>query len=194
MFSRENRRPKGAEFKIYLSFEDCRGFRCGSLFGAVVVSTGCRWSGNSCYFANVSKNGQNPLLSSAYLLCSRCVVLEYALISRFKGVFRGFYGVCVGLYWPGALRGLWGFCVREWLGGFMACGDFLQNLSFCPSVFLSCPAFVLLSRFASALGLWCCLCCGCRLSFPFGLYAKRRGAPCWCVLSCPVVVCRVRCP
>ena len=43
MFCRENRRPKGAKFKIYFSFEDCRGFRCGSLFGAVVVSTGCRW-------------------------------------------------------------------------------------------------------------------------------------------------------
>lgn len=40
MFSRENRRPKRAKSKIYLSFEDCRGFRCGSLFGAVVVSTG----------------------------------------------------------------------------------------------------------------------------------------------------------
>ena len=44
MFSRENRRPKTAKFKIYLDFEDCRGFRCGSLFGAVVVSTGGRWS------------------------------------------------------------------------------------------------------------------------------------------------------
>ena len=30
------------------------------------------------------------LLLSALSLCLWCVVLEYALISRFKGVFRGF--------------------------------------------------------------------------------------------------------
>ena len=42
MFSREFRRPKRAKLKIYLIFEDCRGFRCGSLFGVVVVST---WAG-----------------------------------------------------------------------------------------------------------------------------------------------------
>ena len=46
MFSRGNRRPKRAKTKIYFTFGGCRGFRCGSLFGAVVVSTGCRWSGS----------------------------------------------------------------------------------------------------------------------------------------------------
>ena len=125
-------------------------------------------------------------LLSALSLCSWCIACKYGSISRSKGVFSAFWGVCVGLCGLRALRGLWGFCVREWLGGLKACCDFLQNLSFCPSVFLSCPAFVLLSRFASALGLWCCLCCGCWLSFPFGLYAKRKGAIS-CVLSWCVV-------
>ena len=83
-----------------------------------------------------------PFLSSALSLCSWYVSPEYGSISRFKGVFRGFWGVDVYLYGLRSLRGLWGFCVREWLGGYMACGDFLQNLSFCPFVFLSCSAFV----------------------------------------------------
>ena len=66
VFSRGFRRPEGAKFKIYLIFEGCRGFRCGSLFGAVVVSTGCRWSGSLCYFADVSKN----VLMLSILACS----------------------------------------------------------------------------------------------------------------------------
>ena len=60
------------------------------------------------------------LLLSALLLCLCMIALEYGSISRFKGVFRGFPLLDVGLYCFDALRGLWGFCVREWLGGFMA--------------------------------------------------------------------------
>ena len=48
--------------------------------------------------------------------------------------------------------------MREWLGGLKACGDFLQNLSFCPFVFLSCPAFVQLSCLASCLACFPALC------------------------------------
>ena len=58
-----------------------------------------------------------PAFLSALLLCLWCINLEYGSISRFKGVFSAVYGVCVGLYCSGALCGLWGFCVREWLGG-----------------------------------------------------------------------------
>ena len=61
-----------------------------------------------------------PLLLPALLLCARCVALEICLYSRFKGVFSGFWGACVGLYCFDALRGLWGFCVREVFGGFGA--------------------------------------------------------------------------
>ena len=45
-----------------------------------------------------------PLLSSSFSLCSWCVVLEYALISRFKGVFSGFWAFRVGLCGLRALR------------------------------------------------------------------------------------------
>ena len=56
-------------------------------------------------------------LLSALLLCLWCVMLEYGSISHFKGVLAGFCGFRVCLCYLGALRGLWGFCVREWLGG-----------------------------------------------------------------------------
>ena len=66
------------------------------------------------------------------------------------------------------------------------------------SLFLCvCPAFVLLS-FVGLVAFRCplsCFVCSCVLVgfcvffFPYGLYAKRKGAPCWCVLSCPVVGC-----
>ena len=63
-------------------------------------------------------------LLSVISLCAWCISLKYGSISRFKGVFSGFWGFRVGLYCLGALRGLWGFCVREWLGGLKACGVF----------------------------------------------------------------------
>ena len=53
------------------------------------------------------------LFLSALSLCLWCVVLEYALISRFKGVFSAVWGCCVGLCGLRALRGLCGF-VRVW--------------------------------------------------------------------------------
>ena len=52
-------------------------------------------------------------LSSALSLCLWCIVLEYALISRFKGIFSGFWAFRVGLCCSDVLRGLWGF-VRVW--------------------------------------------------------------------------------
>ena len=60
------------------------------------------------------------LLLSALSLCLWCVALEYGSISHFKGVFRGFPLLDVGLCCLGALRGLWGFCTRVELGGLKA--------------------------------------------------------------------------
>ena len=60
-----------------------------------------------------------PLLLSALSLCLWCIALEICLYSRFKGVFSVVCGVCVGLCCLGDLFGLCGFCVREWLGGYM---------------------------------------------------------------------------
>ena len=75
------------------------------------------WSGNSCYFAGVSKIGQDTAGCSAFCPLSRFVfgalACEYGSISRFKGVFRGFWVYRVGLCCLGALRGLCGF-VRVW--------------------------------------------------------------------------------
>ena len=66
---------------------------------------GCR--GFCCPFVVCS------VLLSALLLCLWYIMLEYGSISRFKGVFSGFYGADVYLYGLRVLRGLWGFCVRE---------------------------------------------------------------------------------
>ena len=138
-------------------------------------------------------------LLSTLSLCLWCIVFEYALVSRFKGVFSVVWGCCVGLCGSCGLRGLWGFCVREWLGGFVACGVFAFLLSFCPFAFLllllCLPPFMLVVLLCSGcLSLSSCivfvaLCC---FLFPYGLHAKRKGAPCWCVLPSCVGFC-IRC-
>ena len=130
-------------------------------------------------------------LLSALSLCSWCVVCKYGSISRFKGVFSGFWAFRVGFCGLRALRGLCGFCVREWLGGLKDCGVFASLFVLLPFFFCSCVCLLLcwLSFFALvvflcplALSLWL-FGCGCCFLFPLGLHAKRKGAPCWCVLS-----------
>ena len=135
-------------------------------------------------------------LLAALLLCSRCVACKYGSISRFKGVFRGFYGVRVCLCCFGALRGLCGFCARVELGGLKACRVFRLSFSSFVLVFalLLCYlpifwgfAFVVLclSSCIVFVGLWVCFF---RFFLPCGLHAKRKGAKCFpCVLSCPAV-------
>ena len=90
----------------------------------------------------------------------------------------------VGLCCLGALRGLCGFCARVELGGLEARGVFC--LSFCPFAFLllllCLPPFMLVVLLCSGclslsscivfVALWVCCC----FLFPFGLYAKRKGA------------------
>ena len=61
----------------------------------------------------------------------------------------------MGLCCSGGLRGLWGFCAREWLGGLEACGVFA-------SVFLFSFSFFIF--FAYLLRL--CLCCPRLVLFP----------------------------
>ena len=133
-----------------------------------------------------------PLLLSALSLCSWCVVLEYALISRFKGVFRGFCGACVGLCCSGALRGLWGFCTRERLGGLKACcvfaPVFLLLLLCLPPfmlVVLLCSGCLSLSSCIVFVALWVWL----LFPFPFRTTRKKKGRKGFalCVLSSCVV-------
>ena len=156
-----------------------------------------------CGFRTCQTFGPGPLVAyslllSALSLCPWCVVFEYGSISRFKGVFSGFWAFRVGLCFLRALRGLCGFCTRVELGGFMACGVFAFLLSFCLSPFafrfisllqlfvLRLVCFVMVVFLCPlALSLWLFR-CGCCFLFPFGLHAKRKGAIS-CVLSCPVV-------
>ena len=101
VFSREFRRPKRAKFKIYLSFEGA---------GASVVALHLwRWwcplvAGGALLLPLF---GCVPSLCPSFvpfLLCLWCITLEYGFISRFKGVFRGFYGADVCLYGLRSLR------------------------------------------------------------------------------------------
>ena len=113
-------------------------------------------------------------------LCSRCVVLKYAFISQFKAVFSGFLLFGVGLYCLRDLRGLCGFCVRERLGGFGACGVFAFLfvslpcfMSFCPSL---CLAFALSTPVVFCLSSFLlCSFFGCCCFFPFGCTDKKKG-------------------
>ena len=139
-----------------------------------------------------------PCLLSALLLCACRVACKYGSISRFKGVFRGFWGVGVYLYRFGVLRGLCGFCARVELGGYMTCGVFASILS---SFVLFLVLFLVLLHLLSLLVL---LSSACPLSLPslslwvvvvsFSLAdvcAKRKDAKCCSLrplLSCCVLL------
>ena len=89
----------------------------------------------------------------------------------------------VGLCCLGALRGLWGFCVREWLGGLEACGVFASVfllLSLCLLSFyalcLSSGALPLLSSCLPCLFLCPCgFLCVLLFLFPFRAIRKKKG-------------------
>ena len=143
-------------------------------------------------------------LLSALLLCSRYVGLKYGSISRFKGVFSGFWGCCVGLCCLGGLRGLWGFCTRVELGGFGACGVFASIFIFlafiCCSLLLLFIFFVLSFVLSDSVVLLSCLWCLCFL-FPLR-YIRKKGRKvflrpllscCVCSDSCAVIEKLLRC-
>ena len=177
--------------------------KCGVVCGVVCAFRGCfhrvhLWQvvgscGLSSAFVPCS------LLLSALSPCACRVACKYALIWRFKGVFRGFWGADVYLYGLMSLRGLCGFCVREWLGGFGACCVFALVFFFfalafhsfvllLSSCFASCP-FVLRCSGCLLLVLFSALSlCVFVISFSLSVYTqKRKGAPFWCVLSLWVV-------
>ena len=143
-----------------------------------------------------------PCLLSACLLCACRVACKYGSISRFEGVFSGFWGVGVYLYRFGVLRGLCGFCARVELGGYMTCGVFASILSLLPMFYLLRPCFIsfasvfLLLRLSFVLFLVlfapaffaCPLVLSlCRLLFlfPLRMYAQKERAQSvvLCVLS-----------
>ena len=104
------------------------------------MSTGAGGRGTLAILLTLAKMDGIPCLLPALLLCLWCITLKYGSIWLFKGVFSGFCGADVYLCGLRFLRGLCGFCVRERLGGFGACGVFASILS----VFLLlCLCFVL---------------------------------------------------
>ena len=136
VFSRENRRPKRAKMKFCFTFGAFVVLLSSSFVVAVVVSTGCRCAGSlACPLGAGGqalwgfRTCQRLLWSSVRVFRPFCpfsrfvfgaLRLKYAFIRVFRGVFSGFPLLDVGLYCLRALRGLCGFCVREWLGGLEA--------------------------------------------------------------------------
>ena len=120
---------KGRNVNIFLKCGCKVNAGCGAACLPFDVSTCGRWSGSrACSLLSWCA----PSILSALLLYACRVACKYGSIWRFKGVFGVVWVACVGLCGFGALRGLWGFCVRERLGGLKACGVFA-------------PAFILLS-------------------------------------------------
>ena len=202
MFSRENRRPKTAKTKIYFTFGGCRGFRCGSLFVAVVVSTcagfrGCR----TCLNAGSGPLVVCSVLLSALLLCSRCVAYKYGSISRSKGVLECFpcwMYVCIACVLCVDCVALYACGVRRFYGLLRVCPCFSLFLYVCPAFILlpcvSVPALLCLS-FCLVFPFLLCLCgsLGVLLGFLFPLRTirkkkGRKGCPLRPLLSCVVGV------
>lgn len=104
MFSREFRRQERAKIKIYFTFGAFVVLLSSSFVVAVVVSTGAagRAFGGCPCFRGVFRPFALPFVS--LLLSFPALPFKYSSISRFKGVFRGFYGADVYLYGFGVLR------------------------------------------------------------------------------------------
>ena len=135
------------------------------------------------------------LLLSALSLFYWCVACKYGSISHFEGVFSGFPLLDVCLYCLRALRGLWGFCVREWLGGLKACGVFASLFVLLPFFFCSCVCLLLCWLSFFALVVFCLSSCIVFVAlwvwllfpFPFRTIRKKKGRA---VLVRPLFVCR----
>ena len=96
VFSRENRRPKGAKFKIYFNFEDCRG-------SVVALSLG-RWrcppvAGGQALGVVPCFRAVFPAFCLLSCICFPASALKYALFRILRGFLAGFgvrMCVCMG--------------------------------------------------------------------------------------------------
>lgn len=100
------------------------GAGCGSACLPFIVSTCGKWSRNSCYFADVSKIGQDTARCSAFYPLSRFVLVvslaNMALFRVFGAFLEGFMclvWVCVACVLCVACVA---FCARVELGGLEA--------------------------------------------------------------------------
>ena len=200
VFSRDFGRPKRAKVNIYFALRGCRA-------SVVALHLG-RWScplgaGGAGLLPDALPSWCVPAFCPLCCICFPALVPKYALFRVLRAFLAWFWCVCVGLYCLGALRGLCGFCAREWLGGLKACGVFASVFSFCPLLFfffayLQGLCFVIL--FLSSLpalfvlvSLWVFV-----FSFSLTDYTqKRKGAKvcplrprlscCGCLDSCIVI-------
>ena len=95
VFCRENRRPKRAKFKIYLSFEDCRA-------SVVALSLGRWWcppvAGGAGVGLPVVFRGVFPAFWSLCCFVFGALLADMPLFGVFRG-FRGFLGCLCGFVW-----------------------------------------------------------------------------------------------
>ena len=97
VFSGKSETKKGKNKNLFYF----RGFRCGSLFGAVVVSTGASGAGCRGFrWSAVCVPSLSPCLSSLCCFCFPAIPAKYALFRNLRG-FLAWFGfvvwVCVGL-------------------------------------------------------------------------------------------------
>ena len=99
MFSREFRRQGGAKSKHIFESEGRKTAEDVSACLPFSVSTWCRWSGNSYYFADVSKIGQDSAGCSAFCPLSCFVFGALSLNMALFRVFGAFLGGFMGFVW-----------------------------------------------------------------------------------------------
>ena len=114
---RENRRQERAKSKYIFEMWVQIVQVSPALLGCIYRVHLGMCAGSLCYFADVSKIGQDTAGCSAFYPLCRFVLgalsLNMALFRVLRAFLARFWGCCVGLCCSGALRGLWGF-VRVW--------------------------------------------------------------------------------
>ena len=182
---------KGQNTNIFLKCREGERLERWSL-PAFIVSTWCSLS----RFRTCRNAGSGPLV-----VCSPpfvrfafgALLANMALFRILRGFLARFLLFRVGLYCLRALRGLWGFCAREWLGGLKACCVFallFVLLLLCLPPFMlvvllcsGCPRLVLFPAFA----LFVCLLVFV-FSFSLSDYTQKERAQRFCSLR-PLFVC-----
>ena len=181
------------------------GCNVGAGLGLFVCLSSCPLVAGGAGFRGLQDLPEGSLWSSGGAFPAFCPLSRFAfggmpanmplfrILRRFSAGFMLFVWVC--LAWVLCVD-CGAFCVRVRLGGFGACGVFRFSFSsflLLSSLFLlsSCSSALfrgllpfLLSWSLDRLVLWLLA------FFPFRTASdtKRKGAKCFCVLSCPVVV------
>ena len=130
------------------------------------------------------------------LYCFACLGLlaNMALFRVLRGFLGGFMGFVLSWCFAWLVGLLYACKVRRFRGLKRVCLYFIRFSSsltcFCPFACSFISSLLLSSGCPLSCFVCSCVLVGfCIFFFPCGLYTKRKGAPCWCVLSRPVVGC-----